>query len=95
MSWSTLITAVSILTLVAYGTEVICMYINDKFCHKLHTSLLIKRRDVYLRWLNTVLWAASGNLRDGACFKLEKQTWRRKNNGTQKTISQNLLIKIL
>ena len=48
-----------------------------------------------LRWLNTVLRAVSGNLRDGACFKLEKQTWRRKSNGTQKTISQNLLIKIL
>ena len=48
-----------------------------------------------LRWLNTVLRAVSGNLRDGACFKLDKQTWRRKSNGTQKTISQNLLIKIL
>ena len=47
-----------------------------------------------LRWLNTVLLAVSGNLRDGACFKLDKQTWRRKSNGTQKTISQNLLIKI-
>ena len=29
-----------------------------------------------LRWLNTVLWAVSCNLGDGACFKLEKQTWR-------------------
>ena len=48
-----------------------------------------------IRWLNTVLRAVSGNLRDGACFKLDKvkQTWRRKSNGTQKTISQNLLIK--
>ena len=36
--------------------------------------------------------AVSGNSRNGACFKLEKQTWRRKSNGTQKTISQNLLI---
>ena len=27
-----------------------------------------------LRWLNTVLRAVSGN----ACFKLDKQTWRRK-----------------
>ena len=34
----------------------------------------------------------SGNSPNGACFKLEKQTWRRKSNGTQKTISQNLLI---
>ena len=48
-----------------------------------------------LRWLSTVLRAVSGNSRDGACFKLDKQTWRRKSNGTQKTISQNLLIKIL
>ena len=42
---------------------------------------------VNLRWLNTVLRAVSGS----ACFKLDKQTWRRK----KKTISQNLLIKIL
>ena len=48
-----------------------------------------------LRWPNTVLWAVSGNSHNGACFKLDKQTWRRKSNGTQKTISQNLLIKIL
>jgi len=32
----------------------------------------------HLRWLNTVLRAVSGNSRDGACFKLDKQTWRRK-----------------
>jgi hypothetical protein len=32
----------------------------------------------YLRWLNTVLRAVSGTLREGACFKLDKQTWRRK-----------------
>ena len=31
-----------------------------------------------LRWLNTVLRAVSGNSRDGVCFKLDKQTWRRK-----------------
>ena len=31
-----------------------------------------------LRWLNTVLRAVSGNSRDGACFKLDKQTWQRK-----------------
>ena len=36
--------------------------------------------------------AVSGNSHDGACFKLDKQNWRRKSNGTQKTISQNLLI---
>ena len=42
-------------------------------------------------------WGRStyGNSRDGECFNLDKQTWRRKSNGTQKTISQNLLIKIL
>ena len=50
---------------------------------------------VHLRWLNTVLRAVSGNSRDGDCFNLDKQTWRRKSNGKQKTISQNLLIKIL
>ena len=48
-----------------------------------------------LRWLNTVLRAVSGNLRDGASFKLDKQIWRRKSNDTQKPISQNLLFKIL
>ena len=31
-----------------------------------------------LRWLNTVLPAVNGNSLDGACFKLDKQTWRRK-----------------
>ena len=45
--------------------------------------------------LSTVLRAVSGNSREGASFKLDKQTWRRKSNGTQKTISQNLFIKIL
>ena len=44
-------------------------------------------------WLNTVLWAVSSNSCDGLCFKLDKQTWRRKSNVTQKTISQNLLLK--
>ena len=57
------------------------------------SKLLHKKKQ--LRWLNTVLRAVSGNLRDGACFKLHKQTWRRKSNGTQKTIPQNLRIKIL
>ena len=28
-------------------------------------------RAFHLRWLNTVLRAVSGNLRDGACFKLD------------------------
>ena len=51
--------------------------------------------DYQLTWLNTVLRAVSGNSRDGACFKLDKQIRRRKVKSTQKTISQNLLIKIL
>ena len=49
---------------------------------------------LHLRWLNTVLRTVSGNSHDTMCFKLDKQTWRRKSDGTQKTISQNLLIKI-
>ena len=39
-------------------------------------------------WLNKVLRAVSGNSRAGAFVKLDKQTWRRKSNGTQKTNSQ-------
>ena len=35
-------------------------------------------RSIALRWPNTVLRAVSGNSSDGACFKLNKQTWRRK-----------------
>ena len=64
---------------------------------KLTETARMKRSHAFstLRWMNTVLRAVSGNLRDGACFKLHKQTWRRKSNGTQKTISQNLRIKIL
>ena len=69
--------------------------INDKKNRKQVISSLKRPDDNSLRWLNTVLWAVSGNLRDGASFKLDKQTWRRKSNDTQKTISQNLLIKIL
>ena len=41
----------------------------------LHASRDFSR---YLRWLNRVLRAFSGNSRGGACFKLDKQTWRRK-----------------
>ena len=48
-----------------------------------------------LRWLNAVLRAVSDNSRAGVCFKLDKQTWRPKNHGTQKRISQNLLLEIL
>ena len=33
---------------------------------------------VLLRWLNTVSRAVSGKSHDGACFKLDKQTWQRK-----------------
>ena len=45
-----------------------------------------------LRWLNTVWRAVSGNTRDGACFKLDKQTWRRKSNGTQNWLIKNFAI---
>ena len=55
----------------------------------------VKKSDIELKVAEHSLRAVSGNLRDGACFKLHKQTWRRKSNGTQKTISQNLHIKIL
>ena len=47
-----------------------------------------------LRWLNTDKQEVRGNSRHFACFKWDEQTWRRKKNySTQKTISQNLLIK--
>ena len=45
-----------------------------------------------LRWLNTVWRAVSGNTRDGACFKLDKQTCRRKSNGTQNWFIKNFVI---
>ena len=47
--------------------------------------------DASLRWPNTVLQAVSSS----GCFKLHKQTWGRERQRTQKTISQNLLFKIL
>ena len=34
---------------------------------------------LHLRWLNTVC----GQLCDTMCFKLDKETWRRKSNGAQ------------
>ena len=42
------------------------------------TSVVKWRSGIYLRWLNTVLRAVSGNLCGSECFKLDKQTWRRK-----------------
>ena len=36
------------------------------------------------RWLDTVSRAVSGTSRDGACFKLDKQTWQRKSNGRRR-----------
>ena len=36
-------------------------------------TILVNQRGS-LRWLKTVLRAVSGNSRDGACFKLDKQT---------------------
>ena len=41
-------------------------------------EIIIADKKNKLRWLNTVFRAVSGNSRDGACFKLDKQTWRRK-----------------
>ena len=49
-------------------------YYMRNFC----TLIGLEQWYFYLRWLNTVLRAVSGNLRDGACFKLDRQTWRRK-----------------
>ena len=76
----------------------VCLVWND-YLNSRWKNVLVNRLNFQhftkLRWLNTVLWAVSGNLRDGACFKLDKQTWWRKSNGTQKTISQNLLIRML
>ena len=69
-------------------------YLFSIFMNDLEISMRVEKLSV-LRWLNTVLRAVSGNFRDGAHFKLDRQTWRRKRNGTQKTISQNLLIRIL
>ena len=68
---------------------------DDDHRHHHPVNEIMKEWWTRLRWLNTVLRAVSGNLRDGACFKLDKQAWRRKSNGTQKTISQNLVIRIL
>ena len=42
----------------------------DWFIERIQTRVTLG----WLRWLNTVLRAVSGS----ACFKLDKQTWRRK-----------------
>ena len=68
---------------------------HNNLFRRLPSSCLLQREVLRLRWLNTVLRAVSGNSRNGECFNLDKHTWRRKSNGTEKTISQNLLIKIL
>ena len=52
---------------------------------------------LHLRWLNTVLWAVSSNSRDGACFKLDKQTWQVKKqwyteDNFSKSTHQNFVI---
>ena len=44
-----------------------------------------RQKKVIIMCLNTVLGAVSGNLRDGDCFNLDKQTWLPKINGKQKT----------
>ena len=72
-----------------------CQNLCSALPHSMYQDLSTCHGLPYFRWLDTVLRAVSGNLRDGASFKLDKQTWRRKSNDTQKPISQNLLIKIL
>ena len=49
-----------------------------------------------LRWLNTVLRVVSSNLSDGACFKLEKQTWQRKKQSytEDNNFSKSTLLKL-
>ena len=42
-----------------------------------------------LRWLIIVLRAVSGNLRDGACFKLDRQTWGEKAWNTEDDFSKS------
>ena len=44
------------------------------------TSRVKESTSSNLRWLNTVFRAVSGNSHDGMCFKLDHQTWRRKEN---------------
>ena len=39
--------------------------------------------------LNTILRAVSGNSRDGVCFKLDKQTWRKKQWYTKDNFSKS------
>ena len=41
-------------------------------------SVIFGEKLFNLRRLNIVSRAVSGNSRDGACFKLDKQTWRQK-----------------
>ena len=54
-------------------TPFLCLLLaNGTLSHALFMTLH------HLMWLNTVLRAVTGNSRDGDCFKLDKQTWRRK-----------------
>ena len=69
-------------------------YTNFYSCHPLSVTKGFIKGEA-LRWLNTVLHPVSGNSRDGERFNLDKQTGRRKSNGKQKAIPQNLLDKIL
>ena len=61
----------------------------------LHYHYSIGATTAVLKVAGHIFAVVSGNSRDGACFKPDKQTWWQKSNGTQKTISQNLLSKIL
>ena len=69
---------------------------TSKYFYLNQVCLDVSHFYLLLRWLNAVLQSVSGNWRDGTCFKyLDKQSCWRKSNGTQETISQNLLLKIL
>ena len=52
-------------------------------------------RDIVAQGHSTQFCGRSAATRVTARVLIRQQTWRRKSNGTQKTTSQNLLIKIL
>ena len=64
---------------VANGTEIfreslqeVRELLNFRRCVLFNIKIL-EKAGAKLRWLNTVLREVSGNLRNGACFKLDKQ----------------------
>ena len=72
--------------------RVICLAITRRYCCVTFCNNCQNCIKCRLRWLNTVLRAVSGS----ACLnQTNKHGGELENNGTEKTISQNLLIKIL